>query len=120
MGDFNDGPNSNSIKNILDTKGRKDFTKEYGLYNPMVELAEEGIGTVAYKDAWDLFDQMIVSEPLIRKDYNSLRLWKADIFNKPYLTQQSGKYKGYPLRNANGEVGYSDHFAVCLYLIKEI
>lgn len=86
----------------------------------MYPMSEKGIGTLAHRDAWDLFDQMIITEPLLRKDYTSYRYWKAGVYNKTYLTQPSGAFKGYPLRNSNGEVGYSDHFAVYLYFIKEL
>jgi Endonuclease/Exonuclease/phosphatase family len=120
MGDLNDGPYNNSIKKVLGAKGKKDEVKPGGLYNPMEEMSNKGIGTLAYRDAWDLFDQMIMSEPLIKKDYASFRFWKAGVYNKTFLTQPTGQYKGYPLRNSNGEVGFSDHFPVYLYLIKEI
>lgn len=120
MGDLNDGPYNKSIKVELDAKAKKDETKPLGMYNPMEEMANKGIGTLAYRDAWDLFDQMILSEPLIRKDYTSYRFWKAGVYNKPFLTQTTGQYKGYPLRNSNGQVGFSDHFPVYLYLIKEV
>lgn len=120
MGDFNDGPYNNSIKKVLGAKGLKDDVKPSGLFNPMEELSRKGDGSVAYRDAWDLFDQMIVSEPLLSKDYTSFRFWKARVFNKDYLTQPTGQYKGYPLRNRNGEAGYSDHFPVYLYLIKQM
>jgi hypothetical protein len=119
MGDLNDGPYNNSIKKVLGAKGKKEEVKEKGLFNPMEDLSNKGIGTLAYRDAWDLFDQMIISEPLIRKDYSSFRFWKAGVFNKPYLQQKTGQYKGYPERNWNGVAGYSDHFPVYLYLIKE-
>lgn len=120
MGDLNDGPYNNSIKKVLGAKGVKEEVKQGGLFNPMEDMSNRGIGTLAYRDAWDLFDQMIVSEPLIRKDYTSYRFWKAGVYNKQYLMQPTGQYKGYPLRNSNGEVGFSDHFPVYLYLIKEI
>lgn len=120
MGDLNDGPYNKSVKEALGAKGKKEEVKEFGMFNPMEQMAKDGIGTLAYRDAWDLFDQIIVSEPLIRKDYSSLRFWKAGVFNKPYLIQNSGQYKGYPLRNSNGEVGFSDHFPVYIYLIKEV
>jgi len=45
------------------------------------------------------------------------------VFNKEFLKQESGRYKGYPLRTHAGGVcknGYSDHFPVYLYLIKEV
>ncbi|MNK21348.1 Endonuclease/Exonuclease/phosphatase family protein [compost metagenome] len=120
MGDFNDGPYNNSIKKVLGAKGLKEDVKPGGLYNPMEDIARKGNGSVAYRDAWDLFDQMIITEPFLSKDYTSFRFWKAKVFNKDYLTQPSGQYKGYPLRNAHGEAGYSDHFPVYLYLIKQM
>ena len=120
MGDLNDGPYNKSVKVELGAKAKKEETKEGGMYNPMEEMSNKGIGTLAYRAAWDLFDQMILSEPLIRKDYSSYRFWKAGVYNKPFLTQTTGQYKGYPLRNSNGQVGFSDHFPVYLYLIKEV
>ena len=101
-------------------KAKKEETKERGMFNPMEEMSNKGIGTLAYGDAWDLFDKMILSEPLIRKDYTSYRFWKAGVYNKPFLTQTTGQYKEYPLRNSNGQVRFSDHFPVYLYLIKEV
>ncbi|NBL65448.1 endonuclease/exonuclease/phosphatase family protein [Flavobacterium sp. NST-5] len=120
MGDLNDGPYNKSVKVEIGAKAKKEETKARGMFNPMEEMANKGIGTLAYRDAWDLFDQMILSEPLIKKDYSSYTFWKAGVYNKPFLTQTSGRFKGYPLRNANGEVGFSDHFPVYLYLIKEV
>lgn len=119
MGDLNDGPYNNSIKKVLGAKGKKDEVKKGGIFNPMEEMANKGIGSLAYRDAWDLFDQIIMTEPLIRKEYSSFRFWKAAVYNKPFLTQTSGQYKGYPLRSGRGEVGFSDHFPVYIYLIKE-
>ncbi len=120
MGDLNDGPYNKSVKIEIGAKAKKEDTKARGMFNPMEEMANRGIGTLAYRDAWDLFDQMILSEPFIRKDYSSYTFWKAGVYNKSFLTQTSGRFKGYPLRNANGEVGFSDHFPVYLYLIKEV
>ena len=119
MGDLNDGPYNNSIKKVLGAKARKEQVGKMGIYNPMEEMANKGIGSLAYRDAWDLFDQIIMTEPLIRKDYSSFRFWKAGVYNKAFLTQTTGQYKGYPLRSGRGEVGFSDHFPVYIYLIKE-
>jgi len=120
MGDLNDGPYNNSIKVVLGAKALKEDVKPGGLYNPMEEMAKKGIGTLAYRDAWDLFDQMIMTEPLTKKDYTSYRFWKAGVYNKTFMTQPAGAFKGYPLRNSNGNVGYSDHFPVYVYLIKQM
>lgn len=119
MGDLNDGPYNNSIKKVLGAKARKEEVGKQGIFNPMEEMANKGIGSLAYRDAWDLFDQIIMTEPLIRKDYSSFRFWKAGVYNKAFLTQTTGQYKGYPLRSARGEVGFSDHFPVYIYLIKQ-
>lgn len=120
MGDFNDGPYNKSVKNVLNAKEKRNDVKKGGLFNPLYQLYKEGHGTIAYRDAWDIFDQIIISEPLLSKDYTTYRYWKVGIFNKPFLVQKSGQYKGYPLRNQlSGEPGFSDHFPVYIYLIKE-
>lgn len=120
MGDFNDGPYNNSITKVLKAKRFKEDAKQGELFNPMDALSRQGKGTVAYKDAWDLFDQILLSASLLSKDYSSFNYWKAGIYDKEYLRQPTGRYRGYPLRNGNGEAGYSDHFPVYVYLIKQI
>ncbi|MFB9109312.1 endonuclease/exonuclease/phosphatase family protein [Flavobacterium gyeonganense] len=120
MGDLNDGPYNKSIKVVLGTKAKKSEVPEFGTYNPFEEMAKRGMGTTAFRDSWDIFDQIIITESLIKPDFSSFKFWKAGIFNKPYLIQTSGKYKGYPLRHSTNEVGFSDHFPVYIYLIKEM
>jgi len=123
MGDFNDGPYNKSIKQSLKAQDKKEKTSLQRVFNPFEELSKKGLGTIAYRDAWDLFDQIIITGAFLDtndKDYSTYKYWKAGIFNRPYLVQQTGQYKGYPLRNANNQVGYSDHFPVYLYIIKEV
>lgn len=120
MGDFNDGPYNNSITKILNARRFKDNLESGELFNPMDALSRQGKGTVAYNNAWDLFDQIIITPALVSKDYTSFRYWKAGIFDKEYLCEPTGKFRGYPLRNRYGEAGYSDHFPVYMYLIKEV
>jgi hypothetical protein len=119
MGDLNDSPINNSVKKALGAKGKIQEVKPFGIYNPFEEMANKGLGTIAYRDAWDIFDQIMVSETLIQKDYKSFEYWKAGIYNKPFLIQKSGNYKGYPLRHSLTEVGFSDHFPVYIYLVRE-
>jgi hypothetical protein len=119
MGDLNDGPFNNSIKKILGAKGQKQEVPEFGIYNPFEEMAKKGLGTIAFRDSWDIFDQIMVTQSLIKSDFSTYQYWKAGIFNKSYLIQNSGQYKGYPKRHSATEVGFSDHFPVYIYLIKE-
>lgn len=120
MGDFNDGAYNKSIKEGIGAKLKKADVKPEGIYNPFEQMAKDGHATLFYRDSGDIFDQIMVSESLTRNDFSSLRYWKAGIYNKPFLIQTTGQYKGYPLRNSPSEPGYSDHFPVYVYLIKQV
>lgn len=122
MGDFNDDPINPSIKETLFTSGSSKDMKTTDMYNPMEPMFRKGLGTLAWRDSWSLFDQIMVSSELVKKDFSSLRFYQAGIFNPPYLTISYGKFKGYPYRSYSSEGwtgGYSDHFPVFIYLIKE-
>jgi hypothetical protein len=121
MGDLNDGSYNRSVKVQLGAKLKKSELKSSGdIYNPFEQMAKDGNATLFYRDAGDIFDQIMVSEALTRNDYSSYRYWKAGIWNKPFMIQTTGQYKGYPLRHSMNEVGFSDHFPAYIYLIKEI
>ncbi len=122
MGDFNDNPTNDSFKVVLKTKANRDEVETKGLYNPMENFLAKGLGSNAYRDAWSLFDQIVMSQPLLEKDYSSYRLYKAGIFNKNYLITKRGRWKGYPFRSWDDRGfsgGYSDHFPVYVYVIKD-
>ncbi len=122
MGDLNDDPDNDSVKKVLGAKSEKEDVKLKGLYNPMYNMSKKGIGSLAWRDSWNLFDQIIISKGLLDKDFNSYKYYKAGVFNKNYLANPRGRYRGYPYRSfANGAYtgGYSDHFPVYIYLIKE-
>jgi len=120
MGDLNDGTYNKSVKEGVGAKLKKEQVKEFGVYNPFEQMAKDGNASLFYRDAGDIFDQIMVSETLIKTDYSSFRYWKAGIYNKPFMIQTTGQYKGYPLRHQATEVGFSDHFPVYIYLIKEV
>ncbi len=120
MGDLNDGTYNKSVKEALGAKLKKSEVQKFGLYNPFEQMAKDGMGTIAYRDAWDVFDQIMVDEELIKTDRSSFRYWKAGIYNKPFMIQKTGQYKGYPLRHQANEEGFSDHFPVYIYLVKEV
>ncbi len=118
IGDFNDDPNSISIKKMLNSKSES-------LYNPFEKMFKRGIGSLGFRDNINLFDQIIFSSNLFVKNsnYTSYKFYKAGIFNPKYLINSKGQYKGYPYRSwSNNDTftgGYSDHFPVYIYLIKE-
>jgi hypothetical protein len=120
MGDLNDGTYNKSVKEGIGAKRKKEEVKPFGIYNPFEEMFYKGNATLFYRDAGDIFDQIMVSEAFIRKDTSSFRYWKAGIYNKPFMITSIGQYKGYPLRHGANEIGYSDHFPAYIYLIKEV
>lgn len=122
MGDLNDDPISPSVAAILRAKAEKNEVKKGGLYNPWVELYKKGIGTLAYQDAWGLFDQIIISEPWLSRDQDGFFFLKQQIFNKEFMVENVGRYKGYPMRTWDGNTyraGYSDHFPTYLVMAKK-
>jgi len=120
MGDLNDGTYNKSVKEGVGAKRKQNEVKQFGVYNPFEEMFYKGNATLFYRDAGDIFDQIMVSETLIQKDYSSFRYWKAGIYNKPFMITTVGQYKGYPLRHGMTEIGFSDHFPAYIYLIKEV
>ncbi|MFD1094391.1 endonuclease/exonuclease/phosphatase family protein [Salegentibacter chungangensis] len=122
MGDFNDDPHNRSIKTYLKTGSVKKDLKLQELFNPMEKMQKEGSGTLAYRDGWNLFDQIMLSGTASQNEYDSYQYYKAGIFNKSYLITPKGQFRGYPLRTygySGYQGGYSDHFPVYIYLIKE-
>ena len=126
MGDLNDDPNSPSVKLTFDAAGEANKVKNGGFYNPTLGLFKKGVGTLAYRDSWNLFDQIIATSSLAtaNKDFSTYKIYKTEIFNKDYLISKEGQYKGYPHRMWSGDTyradGYSDHFPVYTILLKSI
>ena len=74
---------------------------------------------------------MIITQGLINNDdnyttnysYFNHKDYGAKVFNKSFLKNTDGRYEGFPFRTYSyGKFinGYSDHFPVYLYLVKEI
>jgi hypothetical protein len=125
MGDFNDDPIEPSFKEILKTKREKEGLQKNDLYNPYESMYARGLNTAGYRDNINLFDQIIVSSQFvtITSQYDSYKLYQANIFNPKFLINNNGRFKGYPKRSFSyGKYtgGYSDHFPSYIYLIREV
>ena len=122
MGDLNDNPTDRSIKNTLTSTDREN-KESPALFNPMQSLYKKGEGSLAYRDQWSLFDQILLSKNLLNENRNSYSFWKAGIYHPSFLQTKTGKYKGYPFRTyvaGSYTGGYSDHFPVYAFLIKKV
>ncbi|WP_340201314.1 endonuclease [Ascidiimonas sp. W6] len=110
MGDFNDDPHSESIKNHLLTST---------LINPMEQLMGQDRGSLNYRKQWNLFDQIILSHNFLKMERGTHHFAHADIFDERFLAEWKGSYKGNPFRTYVGKKylgGYSDHFPVYVQL----
>lgn len=128
MGDLNDDPIDRSIYEVLGAKGKPSEVKPGGYFNPYYAMLKAGYGSLAYQDAWNIFDNQIINENLLNATTGELKIQKApknkfygNIFHRPFMVQQEGQYKNYPLRTYSGNTfmgGYSDHFPVFILIGK--
>ncbi|MFB0973790.1 MAG: endonuclease/exonuclease/phosphatase family protein [Bacteroidales bacterium] len=135
MGDMNDNPTDRSLREIIGAREKyRSQVREGEYYNPFLDMFNHGEGTCKYQDNWSLFDNIIVNYNLL--DTGRLRLqpstmnqrvsrkgeqyYYGNIYNKKqFMIEQSGQYKGYPLRTFSGDNfqnGFSDHFPVFIIL----
>lgn len=106
IGDFNDDPNNNSIKHLVENNK---------LFNPMETLRSFSRGTVYHNRKWSLFDQIFFTPNFFASSDKKFEFYKADIFDEDFLKLFNGPYKGSPFRTYVGKKykgGYSDHFPV--------
>jgi predicted extracellular nuclease len=122
MGDLNDDPVDVSVKKYLRAGVTPQEAGSDSLFNATAPLFFEGRGTLCYRDFWNLFDQIIVTPNLMKRESGHHYIVKAEIYDKQYLRQQEGDYSGYPYRTFVGDWyhgGYSDHFASYIVLKKK-
>ena len=121
MGDLNDDPTNPSVKDVLRGKRKTKEVTDGDMFNPMWQLYKQGTGSLAWRDSWNLFDQILVSPAFVHGEAG-YRFHKAFVYNRPFLVQKTGQYRGYPFRTYVGDTyrgGYSDHFPVYAILVRK-
>ena len=118
MGDYNDNPNDESVSLLTQ---KSNYRPQYDpLFNPMRKLFQNGIGSLAHRDRWHLFDQILLSQNW--KSKKGVVFIKSAVFNPPFLRNPEGKFRGYPYQTSvsgNTLNGYSDHFPVYVLIGKK-
>jgi endonuclease/exonuclease/phosphatase family metal-dependent hydrolase len=123
MGDLNDDPSDESVRFYMKAANNKNRLKSDQIFNTMGTMFKNGVGTLAYQDKWNLFDQIIVTQPFISKQQSGYRFYSSRVFNDSFLQEKEGRFKGYPKRTYVGneyKAGYSDHFPVYIVLVKSM
>ena len=122
MGDLNDDPMNESLQ-VLGARKNVDEVGEQEFYNPWWKtLEDDGIGTLCYRGKWNLFDQIVLTRPLLDGKAGGLHYAGHEVFRPDYLFQHDEKYEGYPLRTHGGRKwlnGYSDHLPTIVYIEKK-
>ena len=126
MGDFNDGPKDASISEILQTRLSCVDAERGCLINLMFPYVDSSTsGTLKYRESWDVFDQVIVSQSLLKADSGlSVSPAKAYIYKPAYLLIEDETYMGLkPFRTYYGfkyQGGFSDHLPVWVQIVEEM
>lgn len=124
MGDLNDDPTNDSVLVTLNAQKDREDVRPQMIYNPYIQMLKDGFATTFYRDAGFVFDQIMMTYPLLNEaNQEGYRYYNANVFNPSFMTNKRGRWKNTTLRSfADGGFtgGFSDHFPVYVYLVKEI
>ena len=132
MGDMNDNPDNESMtvylhgRETMEEMGPEDF------FDPFLSMFKNGYGSLAYQGEWCIFDIIMVNGALAKGTSGRLQLlplvkqrkkvYYGRIFQKDFMTQQDGPYKGTPFRTYSSGAfvgGYSDHYPTYILIGKK-
>jgi predicted extracellular nuclease len=120
MGDLNDNPTDQSVLKFINARADTAKTELTDIFNPWIKIYKKGFGSEAYQGEWNLIDQIMMSGAFL-KNHSFWQFYKAQIFSKEFLTNQTGESAGFPHRSfdisQNWDNGYSDHYPVVIYLV---
>ena len=131
MGDMNDNPTDDSMAVYLHGKEKIDEVGPEDFFSPFLSMLKAGYGTLAYQGEWNIYDCILtnynlthapkgtlVIQPMIKK---KKAVFYGRVFQKPFMTNQSGPYAGTPFRTFSGGQfigGYSDHYPTYIIIRK--
>jgi len=120
MGDLNDTP---SNKSVFKTLNANNSENKDALYNLMLPLSKEGLGTHSYRGHWNILDHIIVSNNLVTNTCDiTVKDKKGNIFSEEWITFTSKKGSKSPNRTYGGSNyygGFSDHYPIYVTLTKQ-
>ena len=97
-------------------------------FNPFLSMFKAGYGSLAYRGEWCIFDIIMVNYNLAHAPKGTFQIvpitkkkYYGRIFQKPFMTNQTGQYKDTPFRTfSNGAFvgGYSDHYPTYIVIRK--
>ena len=128
MGDMNDDPFDESMAKWLHGQKNIGDVESGDFFNPFYRMVEDGYGSLCYRGVWSIYDQVLVNSNLAKPAKGTLGITKivknkyyGRVFKKPFMTQDSGQYKGTPFRTFSSGTfigGYSDHYPTYIVIKK--
>ncbi|MBQ0077272.1 MAG: endonuclease/exonuclease/phosphatase family protein [Bacteroidales bacterium] len=128
MGDMNDNPTDDSQALWLHGRETIGEMAPEDFFDPFTSMLKDGYGSLAYRGEWNIYDIVQVNYNMAAAPNGGLKIqpivkekYYGRIFKKPFMTQQSGQYKGTPFRTfSNGAFigGYSDHYPTYIVISK--
>lgn len=129
MGDMNDNPYDDSMAKYM--RGRKNIqdVKPQDYFSPFWSMLDAGFSSLYYRGEGNIYDCILVNYNLAHAQKGTFQIqpivkkkFYGRIFSKPFMTNQSGQYKGTPFRTfSNGAFvgGYSDHYPTYIIIKKK-
>ena len=128
MGDMNDNPADDSMSKYMHGRRNIGDVGPMDFFNPFWEMLDDGYGTLYYRGDPNIFDCILVNEPLVNAPRGTYKIqpitkrkYYGRVFNKPFMTNQSGPFKDTPFRTFSGGAfinGYSDHYPTYIVIKK--
>lgn len=112
MGDMNDEPTNKSLKEILGAQAPESKAK---LVNLMIPDDNSGKGTYYFNSNWNMLDNLIVSESILKSTKIRVESGKGFIYNSDWMIFKNKNGDNTPNRTYVGNKyvgGVSDHFPV--------
>lgn len=128
MGDMNDNPTDASMVTYMRGKEDIDDVDDGEFFSPFLSMYKAGYSSLYYRGEGNIYDLILVNEALADAEDDTFQIqpiikkkYYGRVFNKPFMTQQSGQYKGTPFRTFSGGAfigGYSDHYPTYIVIKK--
>ena len=128
MGDMNDNPTDPSMAIYLRGRETMEEMTEEDFFSPFLSMLKAGYSSLYYRGESNIYDCILVSHSLAKAPAGTWQIqpiikgkYYGRIFTKPFMTNQSGQYKGTPFRTFSGGAfvgGYSDHYPTYIVIAK--
>ncbi len=128
MGDMNDNPFDDSMAVYMHGRRNIDDVTPTDFFSPFWSMLDNGYSTLYYRGERNIYDCILVNDNLAHAAEGTFQIQRITkrkyygrVFVKPFMTNQSGQYKGTPFRTfSNGAFvgGYSDHYPTYIVIKK--